>query len=185
MDRPTHESKFGKVRIKIQDPSPRKGLKILAFATQVLGARLIETITDSKIDISDKVDKAMMPVVYMAPDLVLNLEDKMQLGLNIVAAMARLDPGDAEGLVEMLLLGQAKVAVDVNPDTKEPAWVELTDDQDGRDRIDAIIPDAFTLLKIARWAFVCYFRPTSAGRDTDENSSKAGEEKTTTSPPVS
>lgn len=182
MERPTHEEQFGSIRVKIQNPAPRKALRTLAYASSVLGARLIDILTDNTVTLDKTTDDTMKAIVYQVPDLLLSPVDKFQLGTNIVSAMARLSPDDAVGLVDMLLLGQASIAVEYNDEVEAWAWVQLSDDNDGRTHLDNLIPDGFTLLKIARWAFSCYFRPISAATATDESSSTESSERPTTSP---
>jgi hypothetical protein len=169
VERQKHEKQFGALRVRIENPAPRKGFLILAGASKVLGQYLIDVLLDGGIKREREVDGVIQTVLVPITEILSDPREMTRLTGSVIAAIGRMDPDDSLALAESLILGQASVAVDKGPEGKGWAWVEIPEGEEGRQRIDNIFPSYFALIGVVRWAFVSYFLPTFAAPDTDES----------------
>lgn len=182
MSRPTHEKQFGEIRVHLTNPSPRKGLRILAGASKVLGQYIVDVLTAGGIQREEMVDGEVVTRLVTISEMLVDPKERVKMAGYILGAIGRMEPDDAVALCESLILGQAKVARDHVPDSEAWAWVTISDDEAGQGQIDDLFPSYFALIGAVRWAFEVYFLPILAAPATNESSETGSGE---TSPPAS
>lgn len=183
MSRPTHEKQFGAIRVHLTNPTPRKGLRILAGASKVLGQYLVDVLTAGGIERDVMVDGEVETRFVTISEMIVDPKERVKMSGYILGAIGRMDPDDAVELCESLILGQAKLARAKGPDGEGFAWVTVADSDEGREMIDNMFPSYFALIGAVRWAFEVYFLPILAAPDTNESSETgSGETPTPASP---
>lgn len=167
MARQTHETTLGALHLRVTDPSPRDGYRILASLIPVLGQTVVELIMAGGI----KDGGEWIPI----HSLLIDPDKRTRLAGYLLAASTRVTPEFADQLAEDLLLGRCQVATE-RDEQGNLLWTDVPDGEAGWTILNGELPSYFALYGAVKYALTAYFFPTSGVGSTGADTSTAGTE---------